>query len=75
VENTLNIAPFFPNGRVLIAVHGGHGVLEPISRHLPDVMNVLLEFLRTGSTTNVPARVMLPAPKFGVPDFPVPASR
>jgi pimeloyl-ACP methyl ester carboxylesterase len=75
VENTLNIAPYFPNGRVLIAVHGGHGVLEPISRHLPDVMNVLLEFLRTGSTANVPARVMLPAPKFGVPDFPVPASR
>jgi pimeloyl-ACP methyl ester carboxylesterase len=75
VENTLNTAPYFPNGRVLIAVHGGHGVLEPISQHHPDVMNALLEFLRTGRMANLPARVTLPVPKFGVPDFPVPASR
>jgi hypothetical protein len=75
VENTLNVAPYFPNGRVLIAVHGGHGVLEPIAEHLPDVFAVLLEFLQTGSMANVPARVTLPVPKFTVPDFPPPASK
>jgi pimeloyl-ACP methyl ester carboxylesterase len=75
VENTLNVAPYFPNGRVLIAVHGGHGVLEPIAEHLPDVFAVLLEFLQTGSMANVPARVTLPVPKFAVPDFPPPASK
>ena len=75
VENTLNVAPFFPNGRVLIAAHGGHGVLDPIAEHLPDVMSVLLEFLRTGNTGNVPGRVTLPVPKFIAPDFPPPAAK
>jgi pimeloyl-ACP methyl ester carboxylesterase len=75
IENTLNVAPFFPNGRVLIAEHGGHGVLGPIADHLPDVMAVLFEFLRTGSTAKVPARVTLPVPKFAVPDFPPPAKK
>ena len=75
VENTLNVAPYFLNGRVLIAEHGGHGVLDPIADHLPEVMTVLLEFLKTGDNANVPARVTLPAPKFAAPDFPPPASK
>jgi pimeloyl-ACP methyl ester carboxylesterase len=75
IENTLNVAPYFLKGRVLIAEHGGHGVLEPISQHLPQVMEALLEFLRTGNTANLPARVQLPVPKFGVPDFPPPNQR
>lgn len=75
VENTLNVAPFFPNGRVLIAEHGGHGVLEPISENFPEVMSALLEFLQTGNTANLPARVTLPVPKFVAPDFPPPASK
>ena len=72
VENALNIAPFFPNGRLMIATNGGHGVIEPISAYLPDVFETLLDFLRTGSTANLPARVTLPAPKFDEPDFPPP---
>lgn len=75
VENTLNMAPYFPNGRLLIAVHGQHGVLGPIAEHLPETMETLLEFLRSGSQANVPARVTLPIPKFPVPDFPAPASK
>jgi pimeloyl-ACP methyl ester carboxylesterase len=75
VENTLNVAPFFVNSRVLIAEHGGHGVLEPISEQLPDVMSILIDYLKTGNMSNVPARVTLPVPKFGVPDFPPPASK
>jgi hypothetical protein len=38
-------------------------------------MASLLEFLQTGSTVNVPARVTLPVPKFDVPDFPPPPVR
>ncbi len=75
VENTLNIAPYFVNGRVLIAEHGGHGVLDPIAEHLPDVWAVLAEFLKTGNNANVPPRVTLPVPKFGVPDFPPPGAK
>ncbi|HSE37993.1 MAG TPA: alpha/beta hydrolase [Blastocatellia bacterium] len=75
VENTLNVAPYFLNGRVLIAEHGGHGVLDPIAEHLPDVWSVLSEFLKTGKNDNLPARVTLPVPKFAVPDFPPPAAK
>lgn len=75
VENALNIAPYFPNGRLMIATHGGHGVIDPIAENLPDVFETLLEFLRTGSTANLPARVTLPAPKFTAPDFPPPAAK
>jgi hypothetical protein len=66
----LQVAPYFPNGRVLIAMHGEHGVLEPIAEHLPEVFATLLEFVQTGSTAKLPARVTLPAPKFIAPDFP-----
>lgn len=75
VENTLNVAPYFLNGRVLVAEHGGHGVLDPIAEHLPEVMSVLLDFLQTGNSSNLPARVTLPVPKFAAPDFPPPASK
>jgi pimeloyl-ACP methyl ester carboxylesterase len=75
VENALNIAPYFPNGRLMIATHGGHGVIEPIAENLPGVFETLLEFLRNGSTANLPARVTLPAPKFNAPDFPPPPAK
>jgi len=75
VENALNIAPYFPNGRLMIATHGGHGVIEPIAENLPEAFETLLEYLRTGSTANLPARVALPAPKFIAPDFPPPAAK
>ena len=75
LENTLNIAPFFLNARVLVAEHGGHGVLDPIAENLPEVMSTLLEFLKTGNMAKVPARVTLPVPKFTVPDFPPPGSK
>jgi pimeloyl-ACP methyl ester carboxylesterase len=75
VENALNVAPYFPNGRVLITVRGEHGVLESIAADLPEVMAPLLEFLQTGSTANLPARVTLPSPRFLAPDFPPPTAK
>jgi len=47
-------------------------VIEPIAAYLPDVFETLLEFLRNGSTANLPARARAPAPKFAEPDFPPP---
>lgn len=75
VENALNIATYFPNGRVVIAEHGGHGVLGPIADCLPEAQMAIVEFLLTGSTKNLPARVTLPAPKFIAPSFPLPAKK
>jgi pimeloyl-ACP methyl ester carboxylesterase len=75
IENTLSVAPYFPNGRVLMTEHGEHGVIESIATDLPEVMATLLEFVQTGSTANLPARVTLPAEKFLAPDFPPPAMK
>ena len=75
IENTLNVAPYFPNGRVMIAAHGEHGVIESIATDLPEVMATILEFFQSGSTINLPARVTLPAERFPAPDFPPPAMK
>ena len=72
IENTYEIAPFFPNGRVLIAEQGGHGVLGPIAAQLPEVWETLEDFLRTGDTSDIPARVRLsPSRQFVPPTFPL----
>ena len=69
VENLLAVVPYFTNSRILIAEHGGHGVLGPIARSLPDVNETLVEFVRSGDFSGVPPRVSLPVPKFQLPDF------
>lgn len=70
LENTLEIAPFFVNSRVIIAERGGHGVLGPIQRQLPKVWTELEQFLRSGDMDGVPARVRLqPSRRFSPPQF------
>ena len=72
IENTLNVAPYFINGRVLIVQHGEHSLLESIPDQLPEVMKLLQGFLRTGSTSKLPVRVTMPVGRFDEPDFPPP---
>lgn len=74
IENALYLAPYFPNGRMITAEHGGHGVIGPIFASLPEVREQLIEFLRTGKTAGLPARVTLPKPRLPAPDFPAPAA-
>jgi pimeloyl-ACP methyl ester carboxylesterase len=74
LENTLQIAAFFPNSRVLIGVCGGHGILEPIAESNPGVFDKILHYLRTGAMDDLPARVLLPKRSFNPPAFPPPAS-
>jgi fermentation-respiration switch protein FrsA (DUF1100 family) len=69
VENTLGIAPYFPNSRVLIVERGGHGALGQLARHHPEAMDALVAFLKTGATDKLPTRVSVPAPKFPRPGF------
>jgi pimeloyl-ACP methyl ester carboxylesterase len=68
LENALGIAPYFPNGRLLIVERGRHAAIKQVLDRTPE----LFEFLRTGSMQKVPARISLPAPTFAVPDFPAP---
>jgi len=72
IENTLSVAPYFPNGHVLIVEHGKHSALKRIVEDAPEIATALMEFVRTGSTANLPTRMTLPVPKFEVPKFPPP---
>ena len=75
IENLLQVSPYFPNSRTLIAVQGFHGVLEPLAAQLPEVFAILLEFVETGSAAKLPARVTMPIGKFAAPKFPLPVSK
>jgi hypothetical protein len=72
IENTLAVAPFFPNGHVLIVEHGKHSALKRIIEDTPEIATALMEFVRTGTTAHLPTRMTLPVPKFEVPKFPPP---
>lgn len=72
VENLLEVTPYFPKSRVLIAERGGHGALRVLLQR-PEVARALTEFLKTGNMESVPVRVTLPAPKYAPPNFPPPA--
>jgi hypothetical protein len=71
----LQVAPFFPNGRILIVERGRHAAIKQLISHAPDALKALLEFVQTGATAKLPARAPLPAPKFAAPDFPPPVSK
>jgi len=72
IENTLAVAPYFPNGHVLIVEHGKHSALKRIVVDAPEIATALMEFVRTGRTAQLPTRMTLPVPKFEVPKFPPP---
>ena len=69
VENLYEIAPYFPNSRCIIAGQGGHGVIEPIQRELPEVWETMAEFLRSGDMEAIPGRVRLKGQRFDRPTF------
>src|SRR5262249_56720450 len=54
VENLLEVVPFFPKGRVLLAEHGGHDALGAVLRHRPDGLAALRGVLETGATVTPP---------------------
>lgn len=72
IENTLSVAPYFINGRVVVVEHGEHALLESLPEQLPQTMNLLEQFLRTGTTSNLPVHVTMPVGRFDAIDFPPP---
>jgi len=71
VENTYEIAPYFPNSHILIAERGGHGVFGPIKNQHKDVWIELKEFLQTGDMEGIKNKVSVqPAFSFSNPYSP-----
>jgi len=73
IENTLNMLPYFPNGRAILVHRGTHGARSLLSVHRPEVLAAVIEFLKSGDTQGLPAATSFPAPTFQRPSFPPPA--
>ncbi|MBO9557858.1 MAG: alpha/beta fold hydrolase [Caulobacter sp.] len=73
VENTLGLLPYFPNGHAILVHRAGHDGAFYQLREDPAAKQAIYDFLRTGSTTNLPTELALSTPKFEVPAFPPPA--
>ena len=56
IENTLEIAPYFPNSHTLLIERGGHAGLRAVNKY-PEVMQALMDFAETGSMTGIPERL------------------
>lgn len=57
IENTLEIAPFFPNSHSLLIERGGHSPLKTILKQHPDVFSTLMDFAKIGSTEGLPEKI------------------
>ena len=73
VENALGMAPYFPNGRVVLVHRGGHDARMRLVEERPAVIDALAGFLKTGDVRSLPVRVELAAPAFKVPAFAPPS--
>jgi pimeloyl-ACP methyl ester carboxylesterase len=59
VENTYEIAPYFPNSHVLIAEKGGHGVFGAIKNEHEDIWFEVKEFLQFGDMEGIDKKVQV----------------
>jgi pimeloyl-ACP methyl ester carboxylesterase len=62
IENTQSIMPYFRTSWAILVHRGTHGARSDLERDRPDVMQTILEFLKTGHTGHLPKEVELPAP-------------
>lgn len=67
IENSQEIQPYFPNSRLIVVRHGGHGAIYDLADQNPDLLNQFIDYLRTGDMTNLPSEVVLAPPGFTAP--------
>lgn len=72
IENTLGLLPYFPNGRAILVHRAGHDGTFYQLREDAAAKQAVLDFLRTGTTANLPTETTLSTPKFDLPAFPPP---
>ena len=67
IENAIELAPHFKNGKLVTIVRGSHAALREAAELSPTFNRGLLRFLRTADHSTVPARVVLPTVEWVVP--------
>ena len=61
LENALELAPHFKNGKLIIVQRGTHGALREALRASDEFREALLEWFATGDMSGLPDGVELPA--------------
>jgi hypothetical protein len=62
---------YYKNGRVLTVERGKPAVLKGIVEYSLETVTALTGFIRTGGTSKLPTRIILPVTKFQAPKFAV----
>ncbi|OJT23820.1 hypothetical protein BO221_17795 [Archangium sp. Cb G35] len=75
IENTLAMLPYFPNSRTIIVHRAQHNGTFALLRERPETAAQVYEFLRSGKTEGLPARIELPPVAFAKPSHPAPSRR
>ncbi len=74
MENLVQVTPHLVNSRTLIVTNGEHSAFSRVRRTLPQATAAIMEFIRSGSTVNLPSRVTVAPRSFQVPTFPAPSA-
>lgn len=69
IENLLQVLPFFTQSRAILVNQGQHGAYAKVRETLPEATAAIMDFIRTGSTVNLPSRVTVAAPDLKAPDL------
>lgn len=72
IENALELAPYFTNGRLIVVRGGSHPALDDAMDASAEFSRAILAFARTGEMTALPTEVRLPPIDWVVPS---PAAR
>jgi pimeloyl-ACP methyl ester carboxylesterase len=64
LENSREIQPYFARSKLIVVHRGGHGAVYDVADEHPDLMEDLIEYLRTGAMDGLPSRVELEAVRF-----------
>lgn len=69
VENTFSTIPYFPDSHAVLVHRAGHHSRAPAFAQQPELLDQVIEFLKTGDMHGFPVDVSLPAPAFQQPSF------
>ena len=67
LENALELAPFFKNGKLVVVKGGTHGALREAMAESESFREALRKFVESGDLSDLPAEVEMPAIEWEVP--------
>lgn len=67
LENALELAPWFKNGKLVVVKGGTHGAMREALKESEDFRDALMSFVTTGDLSAMPDEIVLPPIEWQVP--------